>query len=76
MNSQFFRVVKPTLNGSILLESDDVTPVEKPRDLLYAGKKVGRINETIGRVDSPLYVASLQQGVNPKELEGKRLAIR
>jgi rRNA processing protein Gar1 len=60
----------------VLLESDGVQPVERPKPLFSSGKKVGRIMETIGRVDSPLYVATLDAGVTLQQLKGKKLHIQ
>lgn len=76
MDTPSFALVRPTLNGLVLLESGGVVPVERPKPLFNAGKKVGRILETIGRVDSPLYVAALDAGVSPEKLKGRKLSIK
>ena len=61
-----FKVAKRTANGNLLLEADEPRGVSG-MDLFLAGKKAARVFDTIGSVESPLYLAK------PAVSEGKTL---
>lgn len=52
-----FTVVGQTIGGMLLLKSDSGQPVERPAPLCLRKKKVGKVVETIGRVQDPYYLA-------------------
>ena len=54
-----FRLLSHCIDGTSVLVGDDSKPVAAPRPVFVAGKRAGRILETIGRVEKPLYVAKL-----------------
>ena len=54
-----FRLLSSCADGTSVLAGDDAKPVAEPRPVSVAGKRAGRIIETIGRVEKPLYVAKL-----------------
>ncbi len=56
-----------------MLESSEGKPVARPVPLRLRKARVGVVRETIGRVESPLYVAGLDAGVDAKKLVGKTL---
>lgn len=65
-----FVALKLTKNGNLLLEGDEKNPVQPRTRLKYFGKEVGFVFETIGSMDSPLYLARVQNG---EKLVGKTL---
>jgi hypothetical protein len=67
----FFKVLLETNKGNLLLSSDSKKPVERA-SLFLNGKKVAEVFETIGRVESPLYLARpLAKNLKGKELSSK-----
>ncbi len=54
-----FHLLSSCTDGTSVLVGDDAKPVAEPRPVFVAGKRAGRVIETIGRVEKPLYVAKL-----------------
>ncbi|MFH1200018.1 MAG: hypothetical protein V1708_03040 [Candidatus Micrarchaeota archaeon] len=65
-----FTVLKLTANGNLLLRGSEPRGVSG-MDLFEAGKKAATVFDTIGRVESPLYLA--KPHVDAKSLVGKAL---
>lgn len=75
MNSVSFHLIKPTLNSLVLLEGNGIEPVGKPTPIYCSNRKVGKILETIGRVENPIYVARLEPNETAGKLAGRKLTI-
>ncbi len=68
-----FTPVKQTLGGRWLLAGEGGKPVDKPTPVFLRKTRVGTIEQTIGRVEKPFYVARLEEGFDAKKLVGKTL---
>lgn len=66
-----FKALHATANGNLLLSSKENKPVARKMHLFMGGKFVGEVFDTIGRVDSPLYLAKPKG--DGKDLVGKTL---
>lgn len=58
-----FKLVQRCDDGTAVLSSGGKTvpgPIQKGQEIFSQGKKAGAITETIGRVESPLYVARVK----------------
>jgi len=66
-----FQVVSVSEYGNLVLSSTENKPVTHKVPVFLQGEKVAEIYDTIGKVDSPLYLAKPKG--NGKELVGKEL---
>ena len=66
-----FTVLKNTANGNLLLSAGEPRGVSG-MDLFAGGKKVARVFDTIGSVESPLYLA--KPAAEGKGLVGKKIS--
>lgn len=54
-----FRLLSKCADGTALLEGNESKPVEKPVKISFRGKPAGSVQETVGRVEKPLFFARL-----------------
>lgn len=70
-NIMHFKVKHLGASGNLLLTSKENKPVATRMQLYYNDRRVGEVFETIGRIDSPLYLARIKE--NAAYYVGKEL---
>ena len=68
--SRKFKILKLTARGNLLLESAEKAPVTGKLPFRWSEQKAGFIFETIGRMESPLYLGKAE-GISSEKLVGK-----
>jgi hypothetical protein len=69
-----FKVILLGESGNLLLSSKENKPVASRMQLFYNDRRVGEVFETIGRIESPLYLAKINENASyyvGKELIGR-----
>ncbi len=73
MGANFFSLIKATTNSCFLFESTQPVAISKPTQLFFNGKKVAIIKSTIGRVNEPIYIGTIDSKIDAKTLVDKKL---
>ena len=66
-----FKVISKSKNGYLVLSSEEKRPIINKVPIFLNGEKAAEVFDTIGRVDSPLYLA--KQLMMGKQLVGREL---